>query len=64
MTWSESDPQTARLQRLPSSDVLVASAARFLIDGGEEDAASVLLSCSLSSDVNEDTDPWFRDRPH
>lgn len=26
-----------------------ASAARFLIDGGEEDAASVLLSCSLTS---------------
>jgi hypothetical protein len=63
MTGSEFDPLTAMLSKLPSSDVLVASAARFLIDGGEEDAASVLLSCSLSWDVNEDTDPWFRDRP-
>lgn len=28
-------------------DVLLASAVRFLIDGGEEDAANVLLSCAL-----------------
>lgn len=28
-------------------DVVLASAARFLIDGGEEDAANVLLSCTL-----------------
>jgi hypothetical protein len=32
---------------LPANDVQLASAARFLIDGGEEDAASVLLSYSL-----------------
>src|SRR5262245_25487094 len=32
----------------PHADVLLASAARFLIDGGEEDAASILLSCSLT----------------
>jgi len=34
--------------KLPSGDVILASAARFLIDGKEEEAASVLLSCSLN----------------
>ncbi len=38
-------------------DVLQASAARFLIDGGEEDAASVLLSCTLR--VYPSGDTWF-----
>lgn len=38
-------------------DILQASAARFLIDGGEEDAASVLLSCSLR--VYQSGDTWF-----
>src|SRR5690349_17662246 len=33
--------------QFPSGDVLLASAARYLIDGQEEDAASVLLACSL-----------------
>jgi hypothetical protein len=33
--------------RFLENDQLLASAARFLIDGQEEDAASVLLSCSL-----------------
>lgn len=42
---------------LPSNDQLLASAARFLIDGQEEDAANVLLSCSLS--VWESGDSWF-----
>jgi hypothetical protein len=32
----------------PTEDQLLANAARFLVDGGEEDAASVLLSCSLA----------------
>jgi hypothetical protein len=32
---------------LPSPDQVLASAARFLIDGREEQAADVLLSCSL-----------------
>ena len=32
---------------LPSPDQILASAARFLIDGHEELAANVLLSCSL-----------------
>ena len=36
---------------------MLASAARFLIDGREEDAASVLLSCALSSWESGDT--WF-----
>src|ERR1039457_2940753 len=38
-------------------DVVLASAARFLIDGGEEDAASVLLSCSLEFWPSGDT--WY-----
>lgn len=36
-------------------DVILASAARFLVDGGEEDAASVLLSCSLEYWPSGDT---------
>ncbi len=36
-------------------DVILASAARFLIDGGEEDAASVLLSCALEFWPSGDT---------
>lgn len=38
-------------------DIVLASAARFLIDGGEEDAASVLLSCSLAFWSSGDT--WY-----
>ena len=38
-------------------DILQSSAVRFLIDGGEEDAASVLLSCTLS--VYPSGDTWF-----
>jgi hypothetical protein len=40
-----------------SDSVLQASAARFLIDGGQEDAASVLLSCELQT--AESGDSWF-----
>jgi hypothetical protein len=40
---------------LPNADVLLASAGRFLVDGGEEDAASVLLACSLSAWPSGDT---------
>ena len=36
---------------------LLASAAKFLIDGGEEDAASVLLACTLS--VWTSGDSWY-----
>ncbi len=39
------------------SEYLLANAVRFLIDGGEEDAASVLLSCSLK--VWESGDTWY-----
>jgi very-short-patch-repair endonuclease len=39
-------------------DHLLASAARFLIDGQEEDAANVLLSCSL--DVWESGETWYQ----
>jgi hypothetical protein len=51
MTDPTPDPheETAKPWLAPN-DVLLASAARFLIDGGEEDAASVLLSCSLTID--------------
>jgi hypothetical protein len=38
-------------------DIVLASAARFLVDGGEEDAASVLLSCSLEFWPSGDS--WF-----
>jgi hypothetical protein len=36
---------------LITDDRMLASAVRFLIDGREEEAASVLLSCSLSWEV-------------
>ncbi len=32
---------------LPPGEQLLASATRFLIDGGEDDAASILLACSI-----------------
>lgn len=35
-------------------DVVLASAARFLIDGAEEDAASILLSCSIETYSTEE----------
>ena len=35
---------------VPSNDVLQASAVRFLIDGNEQTAANVLLSCELKLD--------------
>lgn len=38
-------------------NVLLASAARFLIDGGEEDAANVLLACELA--IWESGDTWY-----
>jgi hypothetical protein len=40
-----------------SDDILQASAARFLIDGGEEDSASLLLACKLS--VTQSGDTWY-----
>ncbi len=40
-----------------NDDIILATAARFLIDGGEEDAASVLLSCALESWPSGDT--WY-----
>jgi hypothetical protein len=36
----------------PSGDRLLASAARFLIDAGQDDAASVLLACELEVDYS------------
>jgi hypothetical protein len=42
---------------LPGNDVLIASAASFLIDGGEEDSAGVLLSCTI--DTWDSGDNWL-----
>jgi hypothetical protein len=55
MTDPTPDPheETAKAWLAPD-DALLASAARFLIDGGEEDAASVLLSCTLTIDESAD----------
>jgi hypothetical protein len=41
----------------PEPETLQASAARFLIDGGENDATSTLLACNLS--VAESGDNWY-----
>jgi hypothetical protein len=38
-------------------DIIQASAARFLVDGGEEDAANVLLSCKITAEESGDT--WW-----
>ena len=40
-----------------ASERFLASIAQFLIDGGEEDAASIVLSCSLSG--WESGDSWM-----
>lgn len=42
---------------LPDMDVLTASAARFLIDGDEQDAARMLLACTL--DIKASGDSWY-----
>jgi hypothetical protein len=64
MPQSDFDPTYEPAVKLPDNDLLLASAARFLIDGGEEEAASVLLSCALSWDCTEDNDPWWGNKPH
>ena len=46
-----------RVGNSTEDDIVLASAARFLIDGGEEDAASVLLSCTLKCWASGDT--WY-----
>lgn len=42
---------------LPDMDVIMASAARFLIDGNEHDAAMVLLACAL--DIRDTGEGWW-----
>ena len=42
-----------RMPDLPPDDQLLASAIQYLVGGAEEDAASVLLACSL------ETEPWI-----
>lgn len=34
---------------LPAPDELIASAAKFLIEGGDDEAASVILSCNVDA---------------
>jgi hypothetical protein len=43
---------------LPPNDFIQASAARFLIDGGEQDAANVLLWCTLDVTVLSKDSDW------
>ncbi len=43
---------------MPSDERLHASAVQFLLDGHEEDAANVLLSCTLQISVTNDN--WYR----
>jgi len=45
----------------PSDDLLLASAASFLIQGGEQEAANVLLSCALSATYEEG---WSFNQPY
>lgn len=42
---------------LPSAPQLIASASRFLIEGGENEAASVLLSCTVDGFWADPADP-------
>jgi hypothetical protein len=43
---------------LPTPDEVIASAAKFLIEGGEDNAASVLLACSIESLEVEEQSYW------
>lgn len=50
----------------PTADQLIASAAKFLIEGGEEDAASILLACDFhvrvwEAEYDESPELWFVD---
>jgi hypothetical protein len=50
-------------EKKPPADQYLASAARFLIDGGGEDAANVMLSCRLEFWESGDT-WWVGDEQH
>ena len=39
--------------RFPTTEQVLASAAQFLIDGHEDDAASVLLACTFALDAED-----------
>lgn len=43
---------------LPTPDELIASAAKFLIEGGDNEAASVILACEVAKVRVVDTDRW------
>tara|TARA_B100000315_G_scaffold163764_1_gene152360 strand:- start:1880 stop:2590 length:711 start_codon:yes stop_codon:yes gene_type:complete len=51
------DWSTGNVNEPTEDDIILATAARFLIEGGEEDAASVLLSCVLEFWFSGDT--WY-----
>lgn len=48
-------------KELPHPDRILASAIQYLIGGGEEDAASVLLSCSMELEVWDNGTMWGSD---
>ena len=47
LTTRRANPSEAGAPTLPSAEQLLASAVSFLVEGGEEEAAGVLLACSL-----------------
>jgi hypothetical protein len=46
---------------IPTPDELIASAARFLIEGGDDDAASLLLACTVTS-TEVTSEDYFNNR--
>lgn len=46
---------------LPSPDVFLASAIQFLVEGGENDAAALLLSCTVELSIQIQNDSWGED---
>ncbi len=43
---------------LPRSEIIHASAIRFLIDGEEYDEANILLACALELSTDSEKDSW------
>ena len=60
---SSTSPKNEAVTAPSEEVVLLASAVRFLIDGGEDDAANVLLSCSLDYWMSGDG-WWVGDERH
>jgi hypothetical protein len=49
---------------VPSGDDILGRAVRFLLDGGDDKAAAMLLQCDLEVEVVRiyETDPWLPNR--